>query len=309
MTLVAILGGLAAAKSLPGTVTVPLGVGLFLAPGYLWSEALLSQRMPGWERALFAVGLTLILPILGGFLLSAMKIPLFKQDWLGMLVLLTLSGVIAALIQRSRRVREDRFQPERQRRRAPVGGNVALNTFVYGIAAVIGLGAIGYSVQSAEDQQFPGYTMFSMTPVVSNPLADNMAELSNNITAQQQAALAEDGAFAAAGQAHIYVANHENGPVAYQVKLTEQGKVTQTWTFELQDGQSKQITIPYGVSVEMLADLYMAGSSAPSEYVDNGTCVSNLSLLPQAIRSEDPCYAPANGTGTKAPAKRAAKNA
>ena len=49
-TVVAILGGLAAAKQLPGQVTIPLGLGLFFAPGYLWSEAILTQRLPGIER-------------------------------------------------------------------------------------------------------------------------------------------------------------------------------------------------------------------------------------------------------------------
>src|SRR6202034_4205391 len=66
--IVAILGGLAAAAHLSGAVTIPLGVGLFFAPGYLWSEAILSQRLPAVERFMTSAGLALILPIIGGVL-------------------------------------------------------------------------------------------------------------------------------------------------------------------------------------------------------------------------------------------------
>ncbi len=107
---VAILGGLAAAEHLPGPVTIPLGIGLFFAPGYLWSEAILSQRLPGIERTMTSVGMALIFPILGGFLFFGLHIPLFKSSWVGLLVVLTLLGVVAVAVQRLREVPVDERQ-------------------------------------------------------------------------------------------------------------------------------------------------------------------------------------------------------
>src|SRR5580692_4367342 len=87
---VALLGGAAFVAKVPGPVQVVLGVALFFAPGYLWSEAILSQRLPGAERVLTTAGMTLILPILGGFLFYGLGISLKSPAWVGLLVVLTL---------------------------------------------------------------------------------------------------------------------------------------------------------------------------------------------------------------------------
>ncbi len=51
---------------------------------------------------LTSAGLTLILPIVGGFLFFALRIPLFKSAWVGLLVVLTLLGLVAVAVQRLR---------------------------------------------------------------------------------------------------------------------------------------------------------------------------------------------------------------
>jgi hypothetical protein len=139
--IIAVLGGLAAAKHLPGEITIPLGLGLFFAPGYLWSAAILSQRLPGVERAITSVGLALILPIIGGFLFYGLHIPLFASDWIGLLVVLTLLGVVAVAVTRLRAVPADQSQ---QRRSQPPrqSGSVVMHSFIFGIAAVVGLGSV-----------------------------------------------------------------------------------------------------------------------------------------------------------------------
>lgn len=298
-TIIAILGGLAAAKHLPGQVTIPLGVGLFFAPGYLWSEAILSHDLPGVERVLMAAGMALIFPILGGFLFYGLHIPLFRSSWIGLLVVLTLLGVVATAIQRLRQVPVDQRDQARRSRQSPhQGGSVVLHSVIFGLAAVIGLGAVGYSVKSAEAQKFPGYTMFSMTPVVNNPEAQNLAELSNNTAAQNKASALQNNLVATAKTAHLYVADHEGVAETYEVKLYRQGKLSSTWkSITLNNGQSWQVTIPYteaeptsNTSYAMLADLYkLPNTSSPYRYVNNGGCVSNIKLLPANIRSEDPC--------------------
>ena len=289
--IVALLGGLAAAKHLPGQVTIPLGTALFFAPGYLWSEAILSQRLPGIERAMTTVGMALILPILGGFLFYGLHIPLFKSSWVGLLVVLTLLGVVAVAVQRLREVPVG--QPQQPRRSQPLprqSGSVVLHSFIFGLAAVIGIGAVAFSVKNADAQKFPGYTMLSMTAIVNNSAAQNAAILSNDPAAQDAAAQAADSAQGKATQAHLVVTNHQGVPEQYQLKLLQKGKVTNTWPITLNDGQTWQKTIAWTTNYSMLADLYLLpNTSTPFHYVNNGTCVSNIKVLPTALRSEDPC--------------------
>jgi hypothetical protein len=299
-TIVAILGGLAAAKHLPGQITIPLGIGLFFAPGYLWSEAILSHRIPGFERAMFSAGMALIFPILGGFLFYGLHIPLKQTAWIGLLVVLTLLGVVATAIQRLRDMPDDQAegqQPGSGRQPARQGGSVALNSFVYGLAAVVAIGAIGYSVKSAETQKFPPRTALSMTPVVDNTQAQNIAQLSNNPLAQQTASQKENDLQAAATKAHLVVTDYEYAPEQYELKLLQNGKVTNTWKFTLADGQTWQTTIAWTnfqskKPVALLADLYkLPNTSTPYRYTTNGTCMpaANLKALPTVLRAEDPC--------------------
>jgi hypothetical protein len=289
--IVAILGGLAAAKHLPGQVTIPLGTALFFAPGYLWSEAILSQRLPGIERAMTTVGMAFIFPILGGFLFFALHIPLFKSSWVGLLVVLTLLGVVAVAIQRLREVPVHQPQQPRRSQQPPrQSGSVVLHSFIFGLAAVIGIGAIAFSVKSADAQKFPGYAMLSMTAIVNNSAAQNAAILSNDPVAQAEAAQAADDAQGRATQAHLVVTNHQGVPEQYQLKLLRNGKVTNTWPITLNDGQTWQKTIAWTTNSSMLADLYLLpNTTTPFHYVNNGTCVSNIKLLPTVLRSEDPC--------------------
>jgi hypothetical protein len=289
--IVAILGGLAAAKHLPGQVTIPLGTALFFAPGYLWSEAILSQRLPGIERAMTTVGMALIFPILGGFLFYGLHIPLFKSSWVGLLVVLTLLGVVAVAVQRLREVPVGQPQQPRRSQQPPrQSGSVVLHSFIFGLAAVIGIGAVAFSVKSAEAQKFSGYTMLSMTAIVNNSAAQNAAILSNDPVAQAAAAQAAADAQAKATQAHLIVTNHQGVPEQYQLKLLRNGKVTNTWPITLNDGQTWQKTIAWTTNSSMLADLYLLpNTSTPFHYVNNGTCVSNIKVLPTVLRSEDPC--------------------
>jgi hypothetical protein len=288
---VAILGGLAAAKNMPGQVTIPLGAALFFAPGYLWSEAILSQRLPGIERAMTTVGMAFIFPIIGGFLFYGLHIPLFKSSWVGLLVVLTLLGVVAVAVQRLRGVPAG--QPQQPRRTQPPprqGGPVVLHSIIFGLAAVVGIGAVAFSVKNAEAQKFPGYSAVSMTQVIDNTAAQNAANLSDNPTAQAAEQEAANSLQPKATKAHLVVTNHQGVPEQYVLKLLQKGKVTNTWPITLNDGQTWQKTIAYTVNYSMLADLYLLpNTSTPVHYANNGVCVSNIKVLPTVLRAEDPC--------------------
>jgi hypothetical protein len=242
----ALAGGAAFAAHLPGAVQVVLGVALFFAPGYLWSEAILSQRLPSTERLLTTAGLSLILPILGGFLFWALHIPLLRPDWVGLLVVLTLLGVVAVAVQRLREVPADPpLDPNAQRRGqqpAPKRRLPVLHGLIWGVAAVIALGSVAFSVRNAEAQKYPGYTMLWLTPVQNNP---------------QKASLG--------------VTNHQGVAEEYQVKFLTKGKVAATWTFTLSDGQSKVRTVAYTTDYSVAADLYLLPNVIkPYRQVDNG---------------------------------------
>jgi hypothetical protein len=280
-TIVAILGGLAAAAHLPGAVTVPLGVGLFFAPGYLWSEGILSQRLSGLERTITSAGMALIFPILGGFLFYALGIPLLKPAWIGLLVVLTLLGVVAVAIQRLREAPVDeRQQPQRRQpqhrppprqqpqRRPPEpqkSGLSVVHAGIFGLAAVIGIGSVAFSVKNAEAQKFPTVTQLYMTGI--HPDAQSFVGNS------QAAAGNPEANETTATQAHLGVTNNQGMPEQYTLKLYKKGKLSNTWNFTLDNNQTWQVTIPYTVDndYKMLADLYMLPDlKTPYRWVDNG---------------------------------------
>ena len=265
--IIAILGGLAAAAKLPGTATIPLGIGLFFAPGYMWSEAILSQRLSGFERTITSAGMALIFPILGGFLFFALHIPLLKSAWIGLLVVLTLLGVVAVAIQRLREAPVDRREYQRQQRTAqpprPKGGLTALNASIFGLAAIVALGTVAFSVKNAEAQKFPPQSALSMAPIVpgAQSFVGTSASSSPNPAADTSTAT----------QAHLEVSNYEGVAEQYQVQLLKKGKVTNTWTITLSNNQSWQITIAYTQNYKMRANLYILPNiTTPYTYVDNG---------------------------------------
>jgi hypothetical protein len=241
----ALAGGAAFAAHLPGAVQIVLGVALFLAPGYLWSEAILTHRLPPTERLLTTAGLSLILPILGGFLFYGLRIPLFKSAWVGLLVVLTLLGVVAVAVQRLREVPPDpRLDPNAQRRGQPAakGGMTAFNVLIWAVAGAVAIGSVAFSVKSAEAQKYPGYTMLWLTPLQTD-----------------------------AQKASLGVTNHQGVAEQYQLKFLTKGKVTATWSFTLSDGQSWGRTVAYTMVNSVAANLYlMPNVSTPYRQVGNG---------------------------------------
>lgn len=270
----ALAGGAAYAAHLPSTVQIVLGVALFFAPGYLWSEAILSHRLPPTERLLTSAGLSLILPILGGFLFFALKIPLLRSDWVGLLVVLTLLGIVAVALQRLREVPSDpRLNPNAQRRDqpAPKGGNLAFNGFIWAVAGAVAIGSVAFSVKNAEAQKYPGYAMLWLT---SSPVSS----ATPNPTAKPT--------YVPPTQASLGVTNHQGVAEQYELKLLTKGKVTTTWNFTLSDGQSWERTVAYTMAYAITADLYlMPNTKTPYRQVGNGVVQLKPAATPSAGKS------------------------
>lgn len=254
----ALLGGAAYAAHLSGAIMIVLGVALFFAPGYLWSEAILSQRLPGLERVLTSGGLSLILPIIGGFLFYGLGIPLRQSAWVGLLVVLTLLGVVAVAIQRLREGPVvQRQQPGGNQRRS-TGRLTPLNAVIFGAAGVVALAAVAFSVKSADAQKFSGYTMLWMTSTEKN--VPQPPGNQNQPPARVP--------FVLPTKASLGVTNHQGVPEQYMLKLLKKGKVSKTWEFDLADGQTWQQTIAYTLAYPMAADLYeLPNVSKPYRYV------------------------------------------
>jgi hypothetical protein len=263
----ALAGGAAYVAHLPSAAQIALGVALFFAPGYLWSEAILSWRLPPTERILTTAGLALILPILGGFLFFAVHIPLLRPDWVGLLVVLTLLGVVAVAVQRLREVPADpraapnaqRPDPNAQRRGQPPAKArpSALNAFVWAAAAVVALGSVAFSVKSAEAQKYPGYTMFWLTPVQNDPQKGSLG-----------------------------VTNHQGVAEQYQLKFLTKGKVTATWNFTLSDGQSWGHTVAHTTNYQLAANLYLLPDlTKPYRQANNGETPPPPTATPTAAKS------------------------
>jgi uncharacterized membrane protein len=277
----ALAGGAAFAAHLPGAVQIVLGVALYFAPGYLWSEAILSHRLDPTERLLTTGGLSLILPILGGFLFYALHIPLFRADWVGLLVVLTLLGVVAVAVQRLREVppdpRMDPRDPRAQRdprgqrgngRQQPArnSGLSALNALVWGVAGVVALGAVAFSVKNAEAQKYSGYTMLWLTGLPAGHPANVVPT-----------------------QASLGVTNHQGVAEQYQLKFLEKGKVTATWTFTLSDGQSWVRTVAYTANNAEAANLYLLPNvKTPYRQVNNGVTPRKATATPTPTKTKRP---------------------
>ncbi len=258
----ALAGGAAYAGHLPSTVQIVFGVALFFAPGYLWSEAILSHRLPPDERLLTTAGLSLILPILGGFLFYALRIPLFRGAWVGLLVVLTLLGVVAVAVQRLREVPPGpRLDPNAQRRGQPApapakGGRTAFNAFIWAVAGAVAIGSVAFSVKNAENQKYPGYTMLWLTPLKTN-----------------------------AQQASLGVTNHQGVAEQYQLKLLTKGKVVASWPITLSDGQTWDQTVAYTMAYSIAANLYLVpNTSTPDRQVGNGVVPTKVTATPTTTK-------------------------
>ncbi|HEX3712313.1 MAG TPA: DUF1616 domain-containing protein [Trebonia sp.] len=260
-----LLGGAAYVVHVPGPIQVILGIALFFAPGYLWSEAILTQRLTGLERVLTSAGISLILPIIGGFLFYGLRIPLFRSAWVGLLVVLTLAGVVAVAIQRLREDPAD-ARPVPAARNGQPGKKAGLplvHLLVYAAAGVIALGTVAFSVRSADTQKFPGKSAIGMAAVLTDPPAANPIP-----TAPGQK-------FSVPTQANLTVTNNEGIAEQYEVKLLRKGKktTTTTYNFTLANGQSWHTVIAYTVAQNstIRANLYLLpDTSKIIAYADNG---------------------------------------
>jgi hypothetical protein len=233
----AFLGCAALFVHLPVPAMVVLGLGLFAAPGYLWSEVFLGPRVRGLERVAVAAGVAPMVPVFGGLGLYAAGIPLNRTAWISLLSVVTLVGS-AVVVTARLRVREPDAPPQQPARRR----SSPWHAVAFGAAALIAAGAVGLAVVSAEAQKHPGYTELSMMPLRDSPSA-----------------------------ASLGVTNEQGGTTRYRLVLRRKGRVSATWNLTLANGQTWQRMISFTDNYLIDADLYrLPNVSQPYREVDNG---------------------------------------
>jgi hypothetical protein len=207
----------------PVAVTAVLGLALFASLGWVWGAVLLGPRLGELEGIVVATALALALPILGGLVLQAARIPLHARAWGGLVAGLTLAGDVLLLL-RSRGGRG-----EDTGARPATWSLSARQATVFGAALVVAAGAVGVARVGASIQRYPGFTELSMSGLRQNPAA-----------------------------ADLGVVNHQGHAERYRLVLLHQGQPTDTaWNLVLSNGETWHRTITISTRYITSANLYL----------------------------------------------------
>ncbi len=121
---------------------------LFVAPGHVWSAALLPRTRGGghrgaWaERAAIDAGLSLVLLVLGSLAIAAVRLPLERATWLALVAILVASGIAMDRVRNGRG-----FGAEVLRLRRPRWGP---GTLLSGLALTVTIAALVTAIIGAQ---------------------------------------------------------------------------------------------------------------------------------------------------------------
>ncbi|MFL5656160.1 MAG: DUF1616 domain-containing protein [Ktedonobacteraceae bacterium] len=176
-------------------LTLPL---VLVLPGYALVAAMFpKQALGGAERAVFSLGLSLVIVILGGLVLNWTPFGLQAASWAVFLSGISLGACAVTLVRR------------RGQSISTSGwlwaGNIGL-TFrqglLLGLAAVIVCGAVAVSIIGAERQSYAGFTQLWILPA---------------------------GGASAEDAVRLGVSNMESTAMEYRLAVNVNGKVVKEW--------------------------------------------------------------------------------
>ena len=238
-------------------IALPL---VFVVPGYVLMEAVFQKRllemmnMPSFmlrpgiarplnalERFTLSIGLSITLDIIGGFLLNLFPIGLTTISWLTFLGILTLVFAMIIVVQRLRSrgqnvqsstVRVSWIQP-------------SFSQFVlFGLAGVVVVFSIIFSINSAMQQPYPGFTQFWLLPPT---------QAEGNCTVQ------------------LGIRNFEGTDVVYRVEMQVNGVSRAIWVpiaLTSQQTWKRTVPIPYDATTKLtkkaLVDVQLYRMDNPS---------------------------------------------
>jgi uncharacterized membrane protein len=218
--------------AIPVPVLAILGVTLFAATGYLWSEVLLGSRTGSLERAATATGLAMIVPVLGGLALYVLRISLDRASWTGLMAVAALSGAVAVNVRRrlARPVAESDSKPR---------AALSIRSYAaFGLAAFIAAGAVVLAHEGAARQNYGGFTQLWLSP--DGPTHDIVG-----------------------------ITNREGKTTSFQLVVHTSKKNESTYDLILRNGQTWQRALACSAHARLVADLYrIPVLTTPYEYVD-----------------------------------------
>jgi uncharacterized membrane protein len=214
----------AAALGAPVALMTVLGIVLFATPGYLLCQILLGSNVSGLERLAAICGLSLCVPIIGGLLMHAARVPLHRASWLGLLAGVTIACDLALLARHlvHRRSNMPLSGLQRPRWRLPTRQAAA-----FAAAVVIAACGVGLASAGAAKQSYPGFTQLWLVHRQPN-----------------------------APTASLGVTNDEGKTVRYKLILFYDTQVAATWDLNLSNGQTWQRATKFTSSYTITAKLY-----------------------------------------------------
>ena len=235
---IACLACAAVAEGAPHVLTTILGILLFVTPGYLLGQLLLPSKTDTLERVVVMTGFALAVPILGGLLLYAARIPLRLPAWLGLLVGVTVVTDVALFIRRrSGRTGQFTWQPALHLSRLPLRHWVLFISAVLIAACAVGVARVGVA-----NQPQPTFTQLWLSPENGNQHIENLG-----------------------------VTNDEGNGTAYRLVLLSNGHVSKAWNLILSNGETWQLSVPITGKPSLVANLYrLPNLTQPYRYTTNG---------------------------------------
>ena len=198
-----------------------LGIMLFASAGYVLGKVLIKSTIPGFERFLLTMGLALLVPLMGGLILSAIGIPLQRTAWL-----VLIAGVIllcdSILVIRTRTSRSDVVKSSRSSIRIPTSILVSSAIAVVIAGTAVGLARVGVAMQ-----RYPGFTELWLSPSAGSTSV-----------------------------ASLGVTNHQGSTTRYRLILFSNGRSDASWNITLADGQTWQRHISIRDRLTTVANLY-----------------------------------------------------
>lgn len=173
-------------------VTLPL---VFVLPGYVLSEAIFHKRtFDAAHRLTSSLALSLAIVILSGFILNVLPTGLHAIPWSLFLGSLTmLFSLWVAILRRRILVYEKRFP----KFHFPLYGYI-----LFGLAILVAIFCVQYSIDSAVQQPHPGFTQLWILP----------SQQTNNKLS-----------------IHLGIHSFETTSVTYRVTMTINGSLVETW--------------------------------------------------------------------------------
>ena len=229
---VAIVAGLIGVCVPDGPVGVAAGVVILCLLGPAALVAIFRRhRLDAFEAAVVAAGLCLVALVIIGLALNALS----QVDRRGWLTALTIVTVVALMSTAGRRSDDDparQARPERAEGSRPPSRRPSLSQVSIALAVIIGAGAIGVSVVSANGQSSPAFTQLWLLPAAAG-------NRNSDVT--------------------LGVSNDEHADESYRLTLGTAGRTIRSWQVDLASGRSWQVTIDPDTAGPLTAELFRQG--------------------------------------------------